>query len=75
MLKAISIECMAYGKPIIDWEELADAERLFKSYLGLTNAFGFVTWARNLESAHAGAQPAVGADLRAARRFRSAARR
>jgi hypothetical protein len=40
----------------------------FKSFLGLTTAFGFVTWARNLGSAHAGALPAVGADLRAARR-------
>jgi hypothetical protein len=57
LLRAISIECMAYGKPMIDWEELADAEHLFKSYLALTKAFGFVTWARNLGSAHAGAQP------------------
>jgi hypothetical protein len=37
------------------------------SFLALTTA-GFVTWVRNLGSAHAGAQSAVGANLRAARR-------
>ena len=44
------------------------SERLFKSFLALITAFKFVTWARNLGSAHAGAQSAVGANLRAARR-------
>ena len=34
---------------------------IVKHGLALTTAFGFVTWARNLGSAHACAQPAVGA--------------
>jgi hypothetical protein len=36
-------------------EILRELSGLFKSFLALTTAFGFVTWARNLGSAHAGA--------------------